>query len=174
MARSPSDIVLGYYAALGAEPPAQTVAPKLEAALCNEPAEVALFLASYFPSAADLLAHLEGAGSARETDLPAFRDGPQRRWREYCQSVDRRLRDEGEDTPCTTAFGICRRCGSPRVLVTTRQLRRARRAAAFARWGLGTPATKERRRSGGAATVAARRASIANATPALPSTNGPG
>ena len=46
-----------------------------------------------------------------------------RRWEQYTE----RVRAEAEDEPATRqrAFGACVRCGSHRLLVTTRQLRRA-------------------------------------------------
>jgi DNA-directed RNA polymerase subunit N (RpoN/RPB10) len=47
-------------------------------------------------------------------------------WNDYCQQVERSIRGDDEE-PATevSVFGVCRRCGSRRLLVTTRQLRRA-------------------------------------------------
>ena len=61
------------------------------------------------------------------------------RWREYGDSVERSVRGDAqvtaffvmlsrvtdEDLLQPSVFGVCRRCGSTRLLVTTRQLRRA-------------------------------------------------
>ena len=45
-------------------------------------------------------------------------------WDQYCTSLEEQIRGTGGDQP-PSIFGVCRRCGSSRLLVTTRQLRRA-------------------------------------------------
>jgi DNA-directed RNA polymerase subunit M/transcription elongation factor TFIIS len=53
------------------------------------------------------------------------------RWEAYCSAVERRILGTEDDANGATdgsgvsVFGTCRRCGSSRLLVTTRQLRRA-------------------------------------------------
>ena len=104
-----------------------TVSPDVRALLDNAlrdaSAETVVFLASYFPDLPALVAHLRTGAPAVETHLPTFQDGPVRAWREYCVRLDARLRGDTEGTE--GAFGMCRRCGSRRLLVRTQQLRRA-------------------------------------------------
>ena len=47
------------------------------------------------------------------------------RWKQYCHQAERNIRGDDEDTLAPSVFGVCRRCGSTWLLVTTRQLRRA-------------------------------------------------
>lgn len=46
-------------------------------------------------------------------------------WEAYCMNVERHVRGDDLCQNTQTIFGVCRRCGSNRLLVTTRQLRRA-------------------------------------------------
>ena len=48
-----------------------------------------------------------------------------RLWNEYCGAVEQRLLGLNNTAVDRSVFGVCRRCGSARLLVTTRQLRRA-------------------------------------------------
>lgn len=125
MARAPADAVLRFFAV--ADPPGAAVRAELERALGagGVTGEAALFLAASFPDLAAFLAHLASHG-CDQASLPLFRDGPVRRWKDYCHRVERQLRGTDEDATArsSAAFGVCRRCGSARLVVTTRQLRR--------------------------------------------------
>ncbi len=65
----------------------------------------------------------------QNTGWIAVRANCEERWNEFCREVERRVRGEdAEDAAAqrfrTSVFGRCRRCGSERISVTTRQLRR--------------------------------------------------
>ena len=83
----------------------------------------AAFLATHFDDPGDLGRFVAERGCQYQ-DLDAVRDGSVRRWTEYCDEVERHIRgDEAGDAAGPSVFGVCRRCGSARLFVTTRQLR---------------------------------------------------
>lgn len=81
----------------------------------------------YNPACSAFIQHLHHTNG--DTD-GALLPGPfavhRKQWQQYCQQVERSIRGDGEDSDIqASVFGACRRCGSRRLLVTTRQLRRA-------------------------------------------------
>lgn len=66
--------------------------------------------------------HREGLRCQR---LPGLFAKHVQAWRDYCTQVERSVRGDDETSTIPTVFGVCRRCGSTRLSVTTRQLRRA-------------------------------------------------
>ena len=81
--------------------------------------------ASFFPSCADFVAHLRRVGGKLDClCLPGPFATHANSWDHYCTAVELQIR--GEEGPrASSVFGVCRRCGSARLFVTTRQLRRA-------------------------------------------------
>lgn len=57
--------------------------------------------------------------------LPGLFAQVRQTWVNYRDRVERSIRGEDEHHTVHTVFGVCRRCSSSRLLVTTRQLRRA-------------------------------------------------
>lgn len=115
-------------------------------------------LCTYFRSPSALCAYLrtrtaEGGEEDPVFGLPAIQSGAAARWRTYCAEVERTLRSggrgeggQGDEAALRSVFGTCRRCGSSRLLVTTRQLRRTVR-------GGGQRPPSRRRRHDRAATL---------------------
>ena len=127
-------------AAAGGPPPDEAVVLVLDtlaavAALDSSggpsPLDVAL-VASYFAhdrAGLSLSGHVACHGWDYRR-LGPIRAGAVQRWEHYCEGVERRLRGDDNDAAAaaagTTIFGTCRRCGSTRLLVTSRQLRSGR------------------------------------------------
>ena len=67
--------------------------------------------------------------AVRNAEWGPVRAAAEERWAAFCAETERRVRGtEGDDEAQrlrTAIFGGCRRCGSERLQVTTRQLRRA-------------------------------------------------
>ena len=155
MASTVTDLLIALYDAV----PSAAVCDAADRLWAGASPDAVLFVGSYFDDAAAMVAHLEAHGpdpfrsAHRRTggrcvgaQLPAIRDGPALRWRSYCETLpaprarargataEQSLRSDAEaDSASPGAFGVCRRCGGSRLVVTTRQLQTVRRP--FARGG---------------------------------------
>lgn len=91
------------------------------------PADTLAFLVSYFPTRESLRIHVESTPSVDDLWLiPEAHASGVQPWETYCLQVERNLCQADDNTNNRQSiFGMCRRCGSARLLVTTRQLRRA-------------------------------------------------
>jgi DNA-directed RNA polymerase subunit M/transcription elongation factor TFIIS len=96
-----------------------------------------LFCASYFSAYSkqavywntlhviDFLTHLRSVGGSIDGQrLPGVFSVAIHEWDQYCAYVETQIQGNDGDYN-TSVFGVCRRCGSSRLFVTTRQLRRA-------------------------------------------------
>jgi hypothetical protein len=91
------------------------------------PADAAFLASHWQPDEANAFARHVAEEGVDWLRLGRVRTDSGARWDAYCAEVERNVRGDGADAAATagTVFGACRRCGSPRLLVTTRQLRRA-------------------------------------------------
>jgi DNA-directed RNA polymerase subunit M/transcription elongation factor TFIIS len=82
---------------------------------------------SAFPTANALLTHFHQNGNQFSFwNLDAIQHGPIQRWSDYCVYVERHVQGtDNEEVIQTSVFGTCRKCGSSRLTVRTKQLRRA-------------------------------------------------
>ena len=81
--------------------------------------------ASFFPCCAEFVVHLRRVGGSLDCRcLPGPFATHTNSWDQYCTAVELQIRRE-EGPRASSVFGLCRRCGSARLFVTTRQLRRA-------------------------------------------------
>ena len=81
--------------------------------------------ASFFSCCTEFVDHLRRVGGTLDCCcLPGLFATHTNSWDQYCTTVELQIR--GEEGPrASSVFGLCRRCGSARLFVTTRQLRRA-------------------------------------------------
>ena len=85
-------------------------------------------LVSTYVDAVELLSHCQHTNNQFGFwHIDAVQTGPMRRWAAYCREVEHRLLGSDNDAADTqtTVFGNCRKCGSNRLEVRTKQLRRA-------------------------------------------------
>jgi DNA-directed RNA polymerase subunit M/transcription elongation factor TFIIS len=101
--------------------------PELRSALQTMDRDEAICVVGLFPTPEALFAHCQQHSNRLAFwDLDCIRAGPGRRWLQYSAYVERQVRgDDDEANAQASVFGNCRRCGSARVTVRTRQLRRA-------------------------------------------------
>lgn len=102
-------------------------------------------------TAADRWGHILRHGGGAD-GWPVLDGAPRARWEAYCREVeDGVTRDHeggagpGSTRPATSVFGVCRRCGSQRLTITNRQIRRAD-ARGLACGGVDRPTPRPRRR----------------------------
>lgn len=101
--------------------------PALCSALQTMDRDEAVCVVSLFPTPDALFAHCQKHSNRLAFwDLECIVAGPGGRWSQYCMYVERQVRgDDDEAHTHASVFGNCRRCGSARLTVRTRQLRRA-------------------------------------------------
>ena len=101
--------------------------PELQSALLTVGRTELVCMLSAFPSADALLNHCRQHGNRFSFwNLEAIQQGPIQRWAEYCAYVERHIQGKDvEEVIQTSVFGNCRKCGSARLTVRTKQLRRA-------------------------------------------------
>lgn len=102
----------------------------LQLALSDMALDEVVCLISTYSSAADLVNHCQLTNNQLGFwDLHDIQTGPMLRWKTYCMEVEQRIlgKDDNDNQVNTqnTVFGNCRKCGSKRLVVRTKQLRRA-------------------------------------------------
>jgi DNA-directed RNA polymerase subunit M/transcription elongation factor TFIIS len=101
---------------------------RVHQALSHMKTDEVICLLTMYANVEDLLLYCQQSHNQFDFwNVDAIRTGPVRRWVVYCTEVERRLMGGDDDTDDTqnTVFGSCRKCGSKRLEVRTKQLRRA-------------------------------------------------